>query len=73
MKAPTKIEMIYRLLIGAFLLFLGILAEMSTGARVLLFLIAALAFVEAYIRSVGRDPFSKGTLGSGEEHATHAR
>ncbi len=73
MKAPTKIEMIYRLVIGAFLLFLGIFADMSAGARVLLFLIAALAFVEAYVRAQGRDPFSKGTLGSTGEHPTHAR
>lgn len=72
MKAPTKIEMIYRLVVGAFLLFLGLFAEMSTGAKIFVFLIAALAFVESYIRARGKDPFSKGTLEGTEEHPTHA-
>ena len=73
MKAPTKIEMLYRFVIGAFLLLLGIIAEMSTGARIFTILIAALAFVEAYLRSLGKDPFSTGTLGSTEDLTTHAR
>jgi hypothetical protein len=38
-----------------------------------MFVIAALAFVEAYLRALGKDPFSKGTLESTEEHPTHAR
>jgi hypothetical protein len=73
MKTPSKIEMIYRLVIGAFLLLLGLFAEMSTGATIFMFVIAAFAFVEAYLRALGKDPFSKGTLEGIEEHPTHAR
>lgn len=73
MKTPTKIEMLYRLVIGAFLLLLGLFAEMSIGAKIFIFVIAALALVEAYLRALGKDPFSKGTLESTEEHPTHAR
>jgi hypothetical protein len=73
MQAPTRIEMIYRLVIGAFLLLLGLLADRSTGARIFVFPIAALAFVEAYRRAVGKNPFSQGTLESPEEHPTHVR
>ena len=73
MMAPTKIEMIYRLAIGAFLLILRLFAEMSIGAKMFMFVIAALAFVEAYLRARGKDPFSKGMLESTEEHPTHAR
>ena len=72
MKVPSKIEMIYRLVIGAFLLLLGLFADISTGARIFVFVIAVLAFVEAYLRALGKDPFSRGTLGSAEEHPTHA-
>jgi hypothetical protein len=58
----TKTDVLYRLAIGVALLFLGLLAEMSIGAKVIVFLIAALAFVEAYLKGPGKDPYSKETL-----------
>lgn len=73
MKTPTRIEMVYRLVIGAFLLLLGLFAEMSLGAKIFIFVIATLAFIEAYLRALGKDPFSRGTLESREEHPTPAR
>jgi hypothetical protein len=60
MKTP-KIETIYRLAIGAVLLLVGLFAEMSTGAKGMVFLIAALAFVEAYFKAPGKDPYGRET------------
>jgi hypothetical protein len=55
-------------------LFLGLLADMSTGAKVIVFLIAALAFVEAYLKSPGKDPYGKETLeGTGGGQEQHVR
>ena len=72
MQTPTTIEMAYRLIIGVFLLLLGLVAEMSSGARIFVFAIAALAFVEACVRAVGKDPFSMGMPESGTKHSPPA-
>jgi hypothetical protein len=62
MNTGPKTEMLYRLAIGIALLLLGVLAEMSIGAKVVVFLIAALAFVEAYLNVPGKNPYSRRTL-----------
>jgi hypothetical protein len=73
MRTPSKVEMTYRLAIGAFLLVLGLAADVSGGTRFFLFLISALAFVEAYLRAIGKDPFSRGAIEGTDEHPTHIR
>lgn len=74
MRTTPKIDMLYRLAIGVALLFLGLLAEMGTGAKVIVFLIAALAFVEAYLKAPGKDPYGKETLeGTGGGKEQHVR
>jgi hypothetical protein len=62
MKTKPKVDMLYRMAIGAVLLLLGLFAEMGMGAKIFVFLIAALAFVEAYLKAPGRDPYSRETL-----------
>jgi hypothetical protein len=64
MKPGPITETIYRLAIGAVLLLMGLFAEMGTGAKVIVFLIAALACVEAYLKFPGKDPYGKEPLES---------
>jgi hypothetical protein len=56
---PAVVEMSYRLLIGVALLLLALFADMSIGPKVVIFLIAAVAFIEAFIKSPKRDKYSR--------------
>jgi len=58
---PAVVEMSYRLLIGVALLLLALFADMSIGPKVVIFLIAAVAFIEAFVKSPRRNRYSKGT------------
>jgi hypothetical protein len=66
---PKKIDTIYRLAIGVATLLLGIFADMSAGAKIVVFVISGLAFVEAYFKVPSHDPYSRSTTDSAEQQA----